>query len=126
MTKKKSEEQLTRQRDVMKTVIDNFPGAICLCDTDLRRPPTTSSSSRCFDFLPHLFAKGRVDFEDLCATTSTAANTARQPRRSKCAPASNGRTTSRRTALSASGPTGAGWNWWHTHSERRSSGHQLP
>ena len=33
---KRTEEQLTRQRDVMKTIIDNFPGGISLCDTDLR------------------------------------------------------------------------------------------
>jgi len=62
---KKSEEQLTRQRDVMKTVIDNFPGAISLCDTDLRFTTYNEQFLTLLDFPPHLFAKGWVDFEDL-------------------------------------------------------------
>lgn len=60
-----SEEQLKRQRDVMKTVIDNFPGGISLCDTDLRFTTYNEQLLELLDFPPSLFAKGWVDFEDL-------------------------------------------------------------
>lgn len=60
-----SEEQLTRQRDVMKTVIDNFPGAISLCDTDLRFTTYNEQFLELLDFPQSLFTKGWVDFEDL-------------------------------------------------------------
>lgn len=62
---KRTEEQLTRQRDVMKTVIDNFPGAISLCDTDLRFTTYNDQFLELLDFPPSLFTKGWVDFEDL-------------------------------------------------------------
>ena len=62
---KRTEEQLTRQRDVMKSVIDNFPGGISLCDADLRFTTYNDQFMELLDFPPALFAKGWVDFEDL-------------------------------------------------------------
>lgn len=60
-----TEEQLTRQRDEMKTIIDNFPGAISLCNADLRFTAYNDQLMELLDFPPALFAKGWVDFEDL-------------------------------------------------------------
>ena len=62
---KRAEEQLTRQRDVMKTVIDNFPGGISLCDADLKFTTYNDQFAELLDFPPALFEKGWVDFEDL-------------------------------------------------------------
>ncbi len=59
------EEQLTRQRDVMKTIIDNFPGGISMCDADLRFTTYNEQFIKLLDFPPALFAKGWVAFEDL-------------------------------------------------------------
>jgi PAS domain S-box-containing protein len=62
---KRSEEQLTRQRDVLKTIIDNFPGGISLCDTDLRFTAYNDQFKELLDFPSSLFAKGWVHFEEL-------------------------------------------------------------
>jgi PAS domain-containing protein len=62
---KLTEEQLTRQRDVMQTIIDNFPGGISLCDPDLRFTAYNEQFIELLGFPPALFAKGWVDFEDL-------------------------------------------------------------
>ena len=62
---KLTEQQLTRQRDVMQTIIDNFPGGISLCDTDLRFTAYNDKFMELLDFPPALFAKGWVHFEDL-------------------------------------------------------------
>lgn len=62
---KRTEEELTRQRDVLKTVIDNFPGGISLCDADLRFTTYNDQFMELLDFPPTLFAKGWVHFEDL-------------------------------------------------------------
>jgi two-component system sensor histidine kinase/response regulator len=62
---KRSEEQLRRQRDVMKTIIDNFPGGISLCDADLRFTAYNDQFKELLDFPTSLFAKGWVDFEEL-------------------------------------------------------------
>ena len=62
---KGTEEQLTRQRDVMKTIIDNFPGGISMCDADLRFTTYNEQFMALLDFPPALFAKGGVAFEDL-------------------------------------------------------------
>lgn len=61
----RTEEQLTRQRDVMKTIIDNFPGGISLCDTDLRFTAYNDQFLELLEFPRSLFAKGWVDFVDL-------------------------------------------------------------
>jgi PAS domain S-box-containing protein len=62
---KRNEEQLTRQRDVMKTIIDNFPGGISLCNTDLKFTAFNDQFKQLLDFPTFLFAKGWVDFEEL-------------------------------------------------------------
>jgi PAS domain-containing protein/two-component sensor histidine kinase len=62
---KHAEEQLKRQRDEIKTIIDNFPGAISLCNADLRFTAYNNQLMTLLDFPPKLFAKGWVDFEDL-------------------------------------------------------------
>jgi len=62
---KRNEEQLTRQRDVLKTIIDNFPGGISLCDTDLRFTAFNDQFKELLDFPHSLFAKGWVHFEEL-------------------------------------------------------------
>ena len=62
---KHTEEQLTRQRDVMRTVIDNFPGGISLCDADLRFTTYNDQFRVMLDFPPTLFEKGWADFEEL-------------------------------------------------------------
>jgi len=62
---KGTEEQLTRQRDEMKTIIDNFPGGISLCDADLRFTAYNDQFAELLDFPSALFAKGWVDFEEL-------------------------------------------------------------
>ena len=58
-------QELTRQRDVMKTVIDNFPGGISLCDPDLRFTTYNDQFMELLDFPPSLFSKGWVHFEEL-------------------------------------------------------------
>ena len=63
--RKHTEEQLTRQRDVMKTIIDNFPGAISLFDADLRMAACNAQFKTLLDFPAHLFDKPQVHFEDL-------------------------------------------------------------
>lgn len=62
---KQTEEQLTRQRDEVKTIIDNFPGAISLCNADLRFTAYNDQLMTLLGFPPELFSKGWVDFEDL-------------------------------------------------------------
>lgn len=56
---------LARQRDVMKTIIDNFPGAISLCDADLRLSAHNDQFMALLDFPPELFAKGWAHLQDL-------------------------------------------------------------
>ena len=60
-----TEAQLTRQRDVMRTVIDNFPGGISLCDTDLKFTTYNDQFRELLDFPVSLFDKGWVDFAEL-------------------------------------------------------------
>jgi len=60
-----TEAQLTRQRDVMHTVINNFPGGISLCDTDLKFTTYNDQFRELLDFPVSLFAKGWVDFSEL-------------------------------------------------------------
>jgi diguanylate cyclase (GGDEF)-like protein/PAS domain S-box-containing protein len=58
-------DSLARQRDVMKTIIDNFPGAISLCDTELRLTAHNDQFMTLLDFPPELFAKGWAHLQDL-------------------------------------------------------------
>jgi diguanylate cyclase (GGDEF)-like protein len=61
---KKTEEQLIRQRDVMKTIIDNFPGAISLFDADLKMAACNEQFKTLLELPAHLFDKEVVHFED--------------------------------------------------------------
>ena len=63
--RKQTEDQLTRQRDVMKTVIDNFPGAISLFDADLRMAACNAQFKTLLELPAQLFEKPDVHFEDL-------------------------------------------------------------
>ena len=58
-------DTLARQRDVMKTIIDNFPGAISLCDTELRLSAHNDQFMTLLGFPPELFAKGWAHLQDL-------------------------------------------------------------
>ena len=60
-----TEEQLTRQRDMMSTIVDNFPGGISLCDTDLKFTTYNDKFRELLDFPASMFDKGWVAFEDL-------------------------------------------------------------
>lgn len=62
---KRAEELIARQRDVMKVIIDNFPGAVTFCDTDLRFTAYNDEFLRLLEFPPQLFERGWADFEDL-------------------------------------------------------------
>lgn len=62
---KRAEELIARQRDVMKVIIDNFPGAVSFCDTDLRFTTYNEEFLRLLAFPPRLFERGWADFEDL-------------------------------------------------------------
>ena len=62
--RKLTEEQLTRQRDVMKTVIDNFPGAISLFDADLRMAACNDQFKTLLDLPAYLFGSQDIHFED--------------------------------------------------------------
>jgi diguanylate cyclase (GGDEF)-like protein len=61
---KKTEEQLIRKGDAMKTIIDNFPGAISLFDSDLRIAAHNEQFKTLLDLPVHLFDKADVYFED--------------------------------------------------------------
>jgi diguanylate cyclase (GGDEF)-like protein len=63
--RKQNEELLARQRDVMKTIIDNFPGGISLCDPDLRFTTFNEQFIKLLDFPSSMFAKGWAHFEEL-------------------------------------------------------------
>lgn len=62
--RKRTEEQLTRQRDVMKTVIDNFPGAISLFDADLKMAACNEQFKTLLDLPAYLFDNQDIHFED--------------------------------------------------------------
>jgi diguanylate cyclase (GGDEF)-like protein len=62
---KLTEDQLTRQRDVMQTVIDNFPGAISLFDADLRMAACNEQFKELLDLPATLFQNNDTCFEDL-------------------------------------------------------------
>jgi PAS domain-containing protein/signal transduction histidine kinase len=62
---RRNEEQLTRQRDEMRTILDNFPGAISLCGPDLRMTAFNHQFKELLDFPPSLFEKGWADFTEL-------------------------------------------------------------
>ena len=61
---KKTEEQLLRQSDIMKTIIENFPGAISLFDADLKMLACNEQLKTLLELPNHLFEKTEVHFED--------------------------------------------------------------
>lgn len=63
--RKQIEEQLKRQNDVLKTIIDNFPGAITLFDASLRMAACNDQFKTLLDFPAALLDKDEVYFEDL-------------------------------------------------------------
>lgn len=63
--RKQTEEQLKRQNDVLKTIIDNFPGAISLFDASLRMAACNDQFKTLLEFPASLFDKGDIYFEDL-------------------------------------------------------------
>lgn len=62
---KRADELIARQRDVMKVIIDNFPGGVSFCDTDLRFTAYNEQFQQLLEFPPELFATGSVEFETL-------------------------------------------------------------
>ncbi|MBU1565449.1 MAG: PAS-domain containing protein [Proteobacteria bacterium] len=62
---KLTEDLLIRQRDIMKTVIDNFPGAISLFDADLRMAACNEQFKELLELPNELFEKNDTYFEDL-------------------------------------------------------------
>ncbi len=62
---KLTEEMLTRQRDIMKTVIDNFPGAISLFDSDLRMAACNEQFKELLELPNSLFESKDTHFENL-------------------------------------------------------------
>ena len=62
---KKAEEQLIRQRDIMKTIIDNFPGAISLFGADLKMLACNEQLKTLLELPTHLFEKSDVHFEEI-------------------------------------------------------------
>lgn len=61
---RKTEDQLLRQRDVMKAIIDNFPGAISLFDADLKMAACNEQFKSLLELPSHLFEKTDIHFED--------------------------------------------------------------
>ncbi|MBI4985246.1 MAG: diguanylate cyclase [Rhodocyclales bacterium] len=63
--RKNIEGKLLRQNDVLKTIIENFPGAISLFDADLRLAAHNDQFKKLFDLPDFLFEKPELDFEDI-------------------------------------------------------------
>lgn len=63
--RKLSEERLARQNEILKTIIDNFPGAISLFDAGLRMAACNDQFKTLLDLPGSLFEKSEVHFEDL-------------------------------------------------------------
>lgn len=62
--RKRTEEQLLQQNNVLRTIIDNFPGAISLFDSDLRMAAHNEQFRTLLDLPEQLFAKDPLLFED--------------------------------------------------------------
>lgn len=63
--RKQAEMQLQRQNDVLKAIIDNFPGAISLFDASLRMAACNEQFKTLLEFPESLFNQGDTYFEDL-------------------------------------------------------------
>ncbi len=62
---KRSSEQITRQNQVLKAIIDNFPGGVSLFDGNLRLIASNAPFRRLLDFPDSLLDRPEVYFEDL-------------------------------------------------------------
>ena len=62
--RKRAEEQLARQNDILRTVIENFPGGISLFDAELRLRAHNRNFRALLDLPDHLFAGEETRFED--------------------------------------------------------------
>jgi diguanylate cyclase (GGDEF)-like protein len=63
--RKITEDQLTRQNNVLTTIIDNFPGAISLFDADLRMAACNEQFKTLLELPDELMGRDVVMFEDL-------------------------------------------------------------
>jgi diguanylate cyclase (GGDEF)-like protein/PAS domain S-box-containing protein len=62
--RKRTEEKLTRQNNILNTIIENFPGGISLFDADLRMQAHNRTFRELLDLPDHLFGHDEVRFED--------------------------------------------------------------
>lgn len=63
--RKRIEEQLSRQNDALRTIIDNFPGAVSVFDSNLRLVAFNSQFSTLLEIPRDLLEREGVRFEDL-------------------------------------------------------------
>jgi diguanylate cyclase (GGDEF)-like protein/PAS domain S-box-containing protein len=63
--RKQREEEIARQNDILRTIIDNFPGAISLFDVDLRMAACNEQFKTLLEFPDSLLGKPEVRFEDI-------------------------------------------------------------
>jgi diguanylate cyclase (GGDEF)-like protein/PAS domain S-box-containing protein len=63
--RKRIEEKLLRQNDVLTTIIENFPGAISLFDADLRLAAHNDQFKELLELPDSLFDKPELHFEDI-------------------------------------------------------------
>lgn len=62
--RKQVEEKLSRQNDILRTIIDNFPGAISLFDADLRMVSSNQQFRTLLELPDALFEKADTGLED--------------------------------------------------------------
>jgi diguanylate cyclase (GGDEF)-like protein len=62
--RKRIEEQLSRQNDALRTIIDNFPGAVSVFDANLRLVTCNSQFSSLLELPPELIGREGARFED--------------------------------------------------------------
>jgi diguanylate cyclase (GGDEF)-like protein/PAS domain S-box-containing protein len=63
--RKQREEEIAHQHDILRTIIDNFPGAISLFDADLKLLACNAQFKTLLDLPTHLFARPALNFEDI-------------------------------------------------------------
>ncbi len=63
--RKRREEEIARQHDILRTIIDNFPGAISLFDADLRMAACNEQFKTLLDLPDSLMDRPDLNFEDL-------------------------------------------------------------
>lgn len=63
--RKQREEEIAHQHDILRTIIDNFPGAISLFDADLRMAACNEQFRTLLDLPEALLAQPVLNFEDI-------------------------------------------------------------